>query len=296
MNILAALKNLPDPTENERALICYILDQPQDVVQMNPKTLADSAHVSLSSLYRLFEKLDLSGMKELKVALAASLHEQPLPEVDAAAPITKNENHYQTFQALKNTYEVSAAGVMDLLDVSQLQQIVRAMRKAEQIVVFTSAANLYMAQNFSYQMQEIHIRVAVPVSDYQIRMEAAQMTSRDLAIVISYEGLGDPLRKIVPFLSSQHVPILLIGGMHKNALKSYADYHIWMPKIDGQNHKISAFSTRFSILFILDALYSMVFKMHYEKNADYKQEIFRKIDSFTPGLLEPDDQTPSKKP
>ncbi|MGN1386817.1 MAG: MurR/RpiR family transcriptional regulator, partial [Bacillus sp. (in: firmicutes)] len=67
MNVLTALRHLSNLTINEATLVNYIMQYPEKVINMHPKELSQNAYVSVSTIYRLINKLDLSGMNELKL-------------------------------------------------------------------------------------------------------------------------------------------------------------------------------------------------------------------------------------
>lgn len=148
------------------------------------------------------------------------------------------------------------------------------MKSAEIIDVYTSAGNIYFAENFKFQMAEIGVNINVPVEEYYQRLSAANSNSSHLAIFISFAGRGIMVKPILNILRKTKTPILLICSTEDNPIKEYADYILNLCSLENHYNKISSFSTRLSLLYILDILYTCYFK------ADYKTNQRKKLDGY----------------
>ena len=74
MNIFALLKVTKDLTNSRKSYRrILILKHPQQFLEMNTKQISQECYVSTSSIYRLCEKLNLSGLSELKVRISGSI-------------------------------------------------------------------------------------------------------------------------------------------------------------------------------------------------------------------------------
>ena len=142
------------------------------------------------------------------------------------------------------------------------------MKKAKQIDVYTSAGNIFFAENFKFQMQEIGITINVPEEEYNQRLVASCSDENHLAIVISFGGRGLLVNKIIKTLKGNKTPILLISSTEDSPIKEYADYQLYLCSNENHYNKISSFSTRLSLLYILDILFACYFKTDYAKNLE----------------------------
>lgn len=82
---------------------------------------------------------------------------------------------------------------------------------------------------------------------------------KHLAIVISYAGREFLINNIIHCLKENHTPILLISSTENVDLKRYVDYHLYLCSTENHFHKLSSFSTRLSLLYVLDVLYLCFF-------------------------------------
>lgn len=280
MNILMKLKNEKGLSNNERIIADYILEHPDRILKMTSKDLSKACYVSTSTIYRLCDKLELAGFADLKLKITSSLEEylKSTENFDFNFPVKQFQTHYEIIYKLKEDYEQTLSSTANLFNLDQLKYIASAMKKAKVIDVYTSAGNINFAQNFQFQMQEIGININVPVDEYQQRLQAASGDKSHLAIIVSFSGRGIIADILFKILNERKTPIVLISSSDYSFKGIKPDYHLFMSS--GENHykKISSFSTRLSILYIFDVLYTCFFELDYEKNVERKLDYYRLID------------------
>ena len=267
------LKNL---TATEKALIEYIEKDPLNFIQMKPKEIASQAYISVASIYRLISKLELDGFNDLKVAVNLSLQQKRENIENIDYPILPTDSHYEVMLRLKKVYENTIQDTLDLIDPETLVCISQLMNQSAAIDVYTSSANLYFALNFQFQMQEINVPIQVYEDEYRQGLCAANSDPSHLALVISFGGRSENIKRICKILKNNQTPIVLITSTD-NPLIEMANELIYMSDIENHYDKISSFSTRMTLLYILDTLYAIYFKQNYEKNTQYKKDTYHKM-------------------
>lgn len=284
LNIFTKLKTQSHLSHNEKIIANYILKHPYEVLEMNTKQLCQKCYVSSATIYRLCEKLDLSGFSELKVKISNSLHnyQKDDEQFDYNFPVKQFQTHYEIISKLKEDYEKTLVSTMNLFSLDQLRYSIQAMQRAQQIDIYTSAGNIYFAQNFKFQMKEIGVEVNVPVEEYQQRLYAASSNKDHLAIIISFGGRGVLIDSLVQMLKDTHTPVLLISSYEIKLKNSQPDYYLFISPYENHYKKISSFSTRLSILYILDVLYTSYFELDYQNNLDKKLAYYDRIRKTNP--------------
>lgn len=278
MNLFKKFAEMDHLTNNEKALVTYILADPAKTLTFRSQELADAAFVSVAALYRFINKLGLTGMGELKVELASSLKEsQSSAAIDYDYPILESDTPFQITENLNKIYKRTIDETLTFSDPEELAAIGQALQKAKTIDIYSASANLFFAKNFKFQMQEIGVLVNVPEEDYMQRLSAANSDADHLALVVSYGGRGQTLNAVVEILHENQIPIVLITSVQDNPLASFADYKIFMASIENHYDKVSSFSTRMSLLMIFDTLYAVYFNHHYEQNVAFKIANYQKI-------------------
>lgn len=279
MNLFINLKENKDLSKNERILADYILKHPEDVLKMSSKDLGKVCFVSTATVYRLCDKLGLSGFSDLKIKITSSLddYRKSNEDFNFDFPVNQFQTHYEIIQKIKEDYEQTLNLTANLFSLDQLRLIASAMKKAQIIDVYTSAGNINFALNFQFQMQEIGKQVNVPIDEYQQRLIAASSDENHLAIIITFGGRGI-LSDILPrILHKVKTPIVLISSYDYTFKDFDPDYQLYISSYENYYKKISSFSTRLSILYILDVLYTCYFKLDYQENIEKKLAYYNNI-------------------
>lgn len=278
MNIFLQLKNMKNLTDNEKQIAKHILDNPEEFMNQNASEIANVCFVSIPTIYRLCQKLEVSGLSELKVKVSGSLdHYIQEEDFNFDFPIQQYQTHYEIMTNLKKDYEQTVLSTFNMFDLKEWKTIINAMDKAKYIDIYTSAGNVFFAENFQFQMNEIGKRVYVPIEDYQQRLNAANSDEKHFAIVISFHGRGVSVNSVIKILNKNHTPILLISSIEPSMIKGHIDYQIYLCSHEDHYKKISSYSTRLSLLYILDILYTCYFERHYQDNIDKKLDLYKKL-------------------
>lgn len=276
INVFTELKTNKNFSSSERSIADYILQHPYEVLNMSTQQLSNACFTSNASIYRLCDKLNLSGFSDLKVRMSNSVEEyvKNNTDFDFDFPVKQHQTEYEIIQKLKEDYEQTVSSTAGLFDLDELKHIAYAMSKAKHIELYTSAGNIYFAQNFKFQMKEIGVEVEVPTEEYQQRLYASSSDETHLAIIISFGGRGMLVDRLVKSLRENNTPIVLICSSDAK-MKFDADYKLFISSHEDHYKKISSFSTRLSILYILDVLYTTYFELDYDKNLEKKIKYYQ---------------------
>ena len=231
INIFVELQNNLDKLSNYEQIIAkYILQHPQQVLSMNSKELSMKCAVSQATVYRLCDKLGISGFSELKIKISAYMDDylKNNQEFDFDFPIKQFQTHYEIIGKIKEDYQKTINITADMFNLDELRLVITEMKKAKQVDIYTSAGNIYFALNFKFQMQEIGVNVNVPIDEYQQRLLAASGDNNHYASIISFQGRGI-LSNILPkILKEKQTKMLLISAYGYNFKNFDPDYHLFI--------------------------------------------------------------------
>lgn len=281
MNIFSKLDKLIDLTQNEKTLVCYMQDNPENFIKMSASEISKACFISTSSIYRLCKKVGLAGLAELKVQVSLSINEylKEQNSLNFDYPFKQNETQNQVVLKMKELYEQTVQSSLNLIDLNILKLVASTLKKAKYIDFYTSAGNIYFAENFKFQMQEIGTFINVPIEEYHQLLTASTSDGKHVAIIVSFEGRGLIAENLASILKKNNTPIILISSTNENPITKYADYHLYLSSNENHFNKISSFSTRLSLLYLLDCIYTCYFKFDYEKNINYKLSTYKKLSS-----------------
>ena len=107
MNIFTKIKETTNFTEGEKIFAEYILARPHDIVQLDLQQLAKSSFVSTSTIYRVIEKLELSGLNQLKIQISLQLEnlKDENHDVDYNYPFHRHNTHHQIMSKMLSLYD-----------------------------------------------------------------------------------------------------------------------------------------------------------------------------------------------
>lgn len=272
MNIFTKLSQLTKLTENEKVLADYIISNPDNILTMNAKDLANQTYVSQTSVYRLCNKLDLSSFSDLKVLIATqkSDYTKENKETDFNYPFFNNQTHYEIINNMENLYQQTIIATKNLLDLETVRLIVQEMYNAKRLAIFPSSGNIYVAENFRQNMQEIGKPVEIATTKYDQHWSTRVKNKDDLVIVISYLGKTPYILEIVEELKRRQAKIVLICATYEERLSPLANYRLYMCSYENFQEKIGSFSSRISLQYILDCLYSCYFERNFDDFLKFK--------------------------
>lgn len=272
MNIFIQLTKLTKLTQNEKILVDYILHNPIDIIKKNAKQISQDSYVSVSTIYRLCKKLEVSGLTELKVQLSMQLDDYKKEDksLDYNYPFKKNETQYQILTKMLELYNQTLTSTYNLIDNEKFRLALQELINAKRISIFPSSGNLYMAESFQSNMQEIGTIVQLGNTYYDQHWLACSMSLGDVVIVISYAARTPGIKEVVKTLKKQKAKIILISAIFEESISKYVDHHLYFSSYENSEEKIASFSSRISLQYLLDCLYACYFNRNYENHLQYK--------------------------
>ena len=279
MNVLKQLQAARGFTEQERAVALTILDDPEAFLRENGKQLARRSYTSQATLYRLCAKLGCAGLADLKMRVSGALesYRQEDGSFNFDFPILPDQTPAEIIRNLREDYAQTVIATQNLFDAAELERCVEALRGARQIDVYTSAGNVPFAMNFRFQMAEIGVPVHVPVEEYEQRLAASASDGEHVAVMISFGGRGLLAGGIIRLLKENGTPVILISSAAGTHLDEFATYHLRLCERENHYLKISSFSTRLSLLYVLDCLYAAYFERNYASNFSHKLALYNGV-------------------
>ena len=271
MDLFTKIKAMNSFTESEQTFIDFIFNHPYDVIQLNLQQLSKTSYVSISTIYRVMEKLEINGLNQLKLQISESLkNNENLKNIDYNYPFQKTNTHYQILTQMLELYDQTLKNTISLIDLDVLLHTVQALKKANNIYIFPSIGNYFMAESFQQNMLEIGVKVDVIKEAYYQHWHVQLCDENDIVMLISYAGRTPQIMDIVHDLNKKNIPIILISSTIHTPIDQFARYHLYFSSYENSEEKIASFSSRISLQYLLDCIYACYFNRDYEKNLEYK--------------------------
>lgn len=130
MNIFSKLNKLTNLTESEKTLVKYMQDNIESFVKMSASEISETCFISTSTIYRLCQKLDLSGLSELKVQASSSINEYLIEKnsLDYNYPFKQNETEHEIVLKMKELYDQTIVSSLNLISLDQLRIICNELK------------------------------------------------------------------------------------------------------------------------------------------------------------------------
>ncbi|BCZ44441.1 transcriptional regulator [Clostridium gelidum] len=276
-NTIKCCDNLT-PTENQLAQ--YILQNKEQIKELSIQKLSEKTFVSKSAIHRFCKKIGMDGFNELKVRLVQDIIQESKDDnqIDVNFPFEPNDSQGVIAQKLLKLYEASITDTHNSIDVEELNKSVVLLHNADIIDIYTHAHNINVAENFRDKMLAIGRMVNCPKSFYDQRCMATASTKNHVAIILSYSGKATFLPLIVETLHKKGIAIILVGRVGNSVVSNYIKHHLYISNRENLRNRISQFSSHIAMQYMLDVIFSCIFKRDYKRNIDYIQEVIGIVD------------------
>lgn len=268
--IIEKLQGKSGFTSTEELLANYILAHSDSVTKMTVRELADAAFVSPPTVSRLCQKLGLDGFSRFKVAFVAECTEiyQKMRQVDDNYPFSGTDSPREVVDKLSKLYVYNVLAAQENMDYDTLNKVARAICARKFVDVYGLGLSLSSAYGFMEKMTRIGYATTIVQDPGQQVYRAAIATKEPFAIVISHSGKTSKTLKIIRNLRERKIQTLLITGNRISPMIQYATYicYIYSAESWAVQDKLDSFGSQVSLRFLLDCLFSLVFRMKYDEH------------------------------
>lgn len=268
MTIIKRLNEKIGYTEGESVLADYILKNAEQVLNYSIRELSQQAYTSTSTIFRLCQKLGLSGYKEFVIKLSRDLESQynNLAGIDANFPFSRVDSDLLVAKKIAALSSETITQTHLLLTESMLNQAVDLIVQAESIFGIGVSHSFNRAVDFQTKMLRINYYVKLmPLQADQFHL-ANHGTAKDVAIIISYGGITAEILSDAKLLKEKGCKLIVVTSNREEDLARMADVLLPLPKNENADLNISTFSSQIATEFALNVLYSCVYKRNYLEN------------------------------
>ncbi|MGI6010714.1 MAG: MurR/RpiR family transcriptional regulator [Ruminococcus sp.] len=255
------------PSEQKTADV--ILENNEEMVNWSIEELARKAGVSQPTIIRFAKAMGLGGYRELKnrmleervqrqhFSAAENILEYPVKKEDKlveipAKVIRTNIRHLEEVLKAVSTYEYVRA--------------VEALENAENISVYAVENSSCTAEDFTTKMAYIGKQVYFNKDGYMQKVNAKNLTPRDVAIGISHTGKSKHTVEALKCAKESGAVTISITNFEKAVINKYAD--IVLCTENSQYMYGNAIFSRSAQISIVDMLYLGAFLTNYDYYAD----------------------------
>lgn len=220
--------SLPRLAENQRKIAHFILDNPENVLNLSSQQLAEMLDVSQSAIVKFSQKVGVKGYPALKLALSEIIGRQQLndgaPHSALHNRIAPNDNLMVVAQKLAMEKNHSITETTKRIDFRQFERIIEQIDSSQRVQIVGIGGSGLTAKDLSYKLQKIGITTLVE-SDHHVQIAAAlTLNANDTQIVISFTGKRKDMLTAANIARKQGARVVAITRDSDSPLAQISDY------------------------------------------------------------------------
>lgn len=284
MSIMTQLEFELNFSQSEKQISRYILNNGEDVLSMSVKELSKKTYTSPATIVRLCKKLGLEGYNEFKIKYSAELQfdKRNKKRIDVNFPFQPNDNDETIAKNLLSMTKEVINDTHQLLDFNNLKTIVDILYNAQEIDLYGSGNSILVGLSFQHKMARIGKNVNIRTIPGEQIFLTSISNEKKAAILISYSGETSDLIRFANILKTKKTPIIAITSLGDNQLSKLADYILHVDSREKIFSKMAPFSSQISMEYILNLIFSCIYKKDYEQNTKTKIDFDKINDSRRP--------------
>ena len=162
-------------------------------------------------------------------------------------------------------YKQTIEGTNQVLDMNELEKAVDYIDKANIIDLFAVGDSFLSALMFEHKMTYVNKLVNLKIIPTEQTQQALYTTKNSVALIISYSGQTNEIKPIVERIKINGGTIIAITSLNDSYLRKKADICLTMCSKENIINKIGSFSSKISSDYIIDLIYSLLFKKNYQE-------------------------------
>lgn len=268
MKLLTQLTEMHNFTSNEKIIAAYILANKESSLHLSIQELAKASYTSHSAVIRLTQKLGLSGFKEFKIRLAQDLQQdiQNISNVDPNYPFGLNESSIQVAKEIAELMKATIDKSYTLMDNELLFQAARLLNQADRIFIYASGDSQIRARSFQNKLYKINKYVVIATELSEWAYHTVNLTPRDCALFVTYHARASAYLKAARHFDREHIPFITITAADTSELAKLSKICIRVANDEVRHAKIGTFSSQIAFDYVLNVLYSCMYKIDYLHN------------------------------
>lgn len=184
--------------------------------------------------------------------------------VDVNFPFGNTDSNSQIAYRIANLHQEAIEDTLNLVDFKNLDKIINLLDQARRIYLFGNGNSLLAGFDFQHKMMRIGKMVEMRAHAGEQGFLSYTCSPDDVAILISYSGETNEMVELAKFLKKMHVPLLGITSIGDNQLSKYCTYIMNTGSREKIFSKIAPYSSKTSISYLLDLIFSCIFRLNYD--------------------------------
>lgn len=266
MPIFAKIQDQKDAfSKSELKIAQFILDQPQEVLEMTAQQLAAAAESSSASVIRLCKRLKVYGFPQLKIELSADLSGGELSR-KIQPEVRENEEIHSIKERLLLNAQTSLAETVEELADEQITRLTQLVAQTRRLLVFGAGTSNLVAQDIVQKWGRVGTMVVAYNNLNELLPVLANANEQDILWVISNSGESPEAIHAAQIAKEQQVPIITMTKKGSTTVSELGDIAIHTSQPIELPGKIAATDSLMLQLMAIDIIFYDFVSKHYESS------------------------------
>ena len=212
-------------SKSELKIAQFILDQPQDVLEMTAQQLARAADSSSAAVIRLCKRLKVYGFPQLKIELSADLSGGELSR-KIQPEVRENEEISSIKERLLVNTQNSLAETVEEIDDDQIHQLSQIVARSRRLLVLGSGVSNLVAQDIAQKCGSVGTIVIAFNNVNDLLPIVANAGIEDSLWVVDNSGETPEAIYAAQIAKERKVPIITMTKKGSNTISELGDVEI----------------------------------------------------------------------
>lgn len=262
----------------EKQIAEYILKNQQHIMTLSIQQLGKETYSSATTVTRFCKKLGFSGFKEFKTTFIQAFNIQRIKETEMNGnyPFAELDNECDIANKMANLTKNTISACQLLIDTQLIKKVVNRMIQADNLIAIGVSDSFLRILDFQNKMLKINQFVKVSFLQPEQTFLCSNATEKDAALIVSYSGKTAEMINEAKILRQRCVYTVVITSQPKSPLAKLSDVVLLLPSEPSETSLPYSFSSQISIDYMLNVLYSCLYRKDYQLNWDFLQQTRKK--------------------
>ncbi|CAH0344961.1 MurR/RpiR family transcriptional regulator [Bacillus sp. CECT 9360] len=259
----------PRFSEKEKKIANYILENPEQIIHCTINEVAEDLNVADATVFRFCKRIGFKGYQAMKIALASEIM-TPIQQIHEE--ITEQDNEKTVAEKIFKSNNRSLENTLQILESDSLKKAVSLLLNARRVEFYGTGGSSVIAMDAYHKFLRTGIQAFAFIDTHFQLMSASQLTSDDVAVVISHSGTNKDTIQILNTANENGVKTIGITSFPKSPLSQRVNVPL-ITSAEETEYRSEALASRISQLSLIDALYVNVMMKNKNKAKQSLQKI-----------------------
>lgn len=250
-------------TKKEKMVADYILQYPQEMLNLSVREIAERAGSSTGAVIRLVKKLNYEGYHQMKIALAKS----DRTTREKSFLIQQEDDANTIASTIASSTAETLSEILHAFPYQEFRQASEKLKNAETVYLLGAGASAIVAADLHQKLLRLHVNTLFH-TDLHIQISTSVFAGpNDVVLAFSYSGETREVNAAAQNAKRNGAYIIAVTRSRKSPLSSLCDFPCFLPNNEGE-FRLGAITSRNAQFFISDLLYLTVAQKDFLKTEE----------------------------